>query len=255
MGSIYKRGKYWYIDTRVKGRRIRKRVAPSKDLAQFALKDAEVKAARDEFGFTKNDVAIDKFFNRFLEYSRVSHQPATIARYRVVLDHFVAFLDLPPRVTFLSEISADLIDRYKVFRKGAAMDSNTFVDGSLAEGTESSEKKGVRAHTINFEIRTLKLVFNLAIKWGFLKENPTKEVAKLKVNDSKPPRYLTVDECKRLLEACPPELYPIYFAFLNTGMRKAELEYLEWDDIDFQRRKIKIRRRFVQVITQIPPKS
>ena len=96
MGSIYKRGKHWYIDFRVKGRRVRKRVEPSKELAQLALKDAEVKAARDEFGFTKNDVAIDKFFNRFLEYSRVSHQPATTARYRVVLDHFKAFITSYP---------------------------------------------------------------------------------------------------------------------------------------------------------------
>jgi len=38
-------------------------------------------------------------------------------------------------------------------------------------------------------------------------------------------------------------LYPIYFTFLNTGMRKAELGNLEWDDIDFERRKISIRRK------------
>ena len=49
--------------------------------------------------------------------------------------------------------------------------------------------------------------------------------------------------CKRFLEACSPELYSIYFTFLNTGMRKAELENLEWDDVDFERRKISIRRK------------
>jgi integrase len=243
MGSVYKRGRNWYTDIRFKGRRIRQKVGPSKKLAELALKDAEVKIARDEFGFTKNDITIDKFFNRFVEYSKVSHQPATTARYRVVLDHFKLFLNQHSHVTFLSEISADIIDRYKVFRKGSRMDSNTLVDTSLAEEKELSDRKGVRAHTVNFEIRTLKLVFNLAIKWGYLKENPTKEVTKLKVNDSKPPRFLTVDECKRLLNACPPELYPIYFTFLNTGMRKAELENLEWDDVDLEQRKIIIRRK------------
>ena len=30
------------------------------------------------------------------------------------------------------------------------------------------------------------------------------------------------------------------FTFLNTGMRKAELENLEWDDVDSERRKISI---------------
>jgi len=230
-------------DIRVKRQRIRRKVGTSKKLAELALKDAEVKAARDEFCFTNNDIAIDKFFGRFLEYSEASHQPATTARYRVVLDHFKAFITSYPQVTVLSEISADLIDRYKVLRKEGEMDHGTEIVQSQADVTEHQEKKGVRAHTVNFEIRTLKLVFNLAIKWGHLKENPTKEVAKLKVNDSTSPRFLTVDECRRLLEACPPELYSIYFTFLNTGMRKAELENLEWEDIDFERRKISIRRK------------
>ena len=243
MGSVYKRRRNWYIDIRFKGRRIRKKVGSSKKLAELALKDAEVKVARDEYGFTKNDIAIDKFFNRFLKYSTASHQPATTARYRVVLDHFKTFLNSYPRVTFLSEISADLVDRYKVFRKEGRMNADSQVVESQTEGTEHPEKKGARSHTINFEIRTLKLVFNLAIKWGYLKENPTKEVAKLKVNDSKPPRFLTVEECQRLLAACPTELYPLYFTFLNTGMRKAELENLEWDDVDLERRKISIRRK------------
>jgi len=57
------------------------------------------------------------------------------------------------------------------------------------------------------------------------------------------PRFLTVEECQRLLEACPSDLHPVYFTFLNTGMRKAELEHLEWDDIDSTRRKIRIRRK------------
>ncbi|HUV65635.1 MAG TPA: hypothetical protein VMW24_17195 [Sedimentisphaerales bacterium] len=42
MGSIYKRGKNWYIDLYVKGRRIRKKVGRSKDVARLALQDAEV---------------------------------------------------------------------------------------------------------------------------------------------------------------------------------------------------------------------
>jgi integrase len=89
----------------------------------------------------------------------------------------------------------------------------------------------------------LKTIFNLAIKWGYLKENPTKGVVKLKVNDSKPPRFLSKEECQRLLNACPPDLYPVYYTFLNTGMRKAELLNLEWDDVDFTRRKIRICRK------------
>ena len=86
-------------------------------------------------------------------------------------------------------------------------------------------------------------VLNLAIKWGYLTENPTREVKKLKVTNSKPVRFLSKDECHRFLEACPDDLRAIYFTFLNTGMRLAELEHLEWTDVDLKRRRIRIRRK------------
>ncbi len=242
MGNIYKRGKHWYLDIRVKGRRIRRKVGASKKVAELALKDAEVKIARDQFGFSHDDLALDTFMDRFLEYSGANHQPRTTTRYRAVVDHFQRFLETQPNVTFLSEVTSETIDRYKIYRKDAWVNPN----GQSVESDKQVNghtRKGARAHTINFEVGVLKTAFFLAVKWGHLTENPTKGVKKLKVNDSKPPRFLTEEECRRLLDACPPELYPIYFTFLNTGMRKAELENLEWTDIDFRRRKISIRRK------------
>jgi len=103
MGSIFKRGKVWYVDVRVNGRRIRKRVGSSKQIALLALKDAEVKAARDEFGFAKTDITLDKFIEMFLDYSRANHRESTTNRYRAVIDHFQRFLKDNPKVTFVSK--------------------------------------------------------------------------------------------------------------------------------------------------------
>jgi len=242
MGNIYKRGKIWYIDIRVKGRRVRRRIGSSKRIAELALKDAEVKAAKEEFGFAQNDITIDKYMAQFLDYSRANHRESTTNRYRAVIDHFKEFLEAKQDITFMSEITTEIVDQYKVFRKNSLVNPN----GHPVESDEDIEeytRKGARAHTINFEIAALKTIFNVAIKWGYLKENPTKGIKKLKVTDSKALKFLSIEECQKLLNACPPDLHPIYFTFLNTGMRKAELENLEWDDIDFKRRKIKIRRK------------
>ena len=57
-----------------------------------------------------------------------------------------------------------MIDRYKVFRNGNWVNGN----GTRVESEESvteHTRKGARAHTINFEMDTLRLMFNLAIKW------------------------------------------------------------------------------------------
>jgi len=242
MGNVYKRGKNWYIDVRFKGCRIRRRVGTSKKIAELALKDAEVKIAKDEFGFAQNDIAIDKFMAEFLEYSRANHQASTTNRYRAVIDHFNRFLKTQPKITFLSEIRPETIDKYKIFRKDAWVNPNGQpVDSD--DDISGHTRRGARAHTINFEVGTLRTIFNLAIRWGYLKESPTKNVKKLKVNDSKALKFLSKKECKTLLDNCPDDLYPIYFTFLNTGMRKAELENLEWDDVDLSRKKIKIRRK------------
>jgi len=221
MGNIYKRGKTWYLDIRVKGRRIRKRVGSSKKIAELALRDAEVKIARDEFGFSKNDIDIDDFLCRFRDYSLANHRSTSTSRYQAVIDHFRAFLSENSPVTFLSEINTELIDLYKVHRK----------------------RSGVRSHTINFELDTLRLIFNLAIKWGYIKNNPTKGITRLKVDDAKPVRFLSQNECDRLLGACPENLYPIYYTFLTTGMRKGELENLQWGDVDLRRKQIQIRSK------------
>jgi len=242
MGSIYKRGKIWYIDVRAKGRRIRKRIGSSKRIAELALRDAEVKIARNEFGFGENDIALDKFFDMFVEYSQANHREATTKRYRAVMEHFRAFLETLRNVTFLSEVTTEVIDRYKVYRKSSWVNGNGHPVENDDEVTAKT-RKGARAHTINFEVDTLRMIFNLAIKWDYLKENPTKNVKRLKADDSKPPRFLTTEECRRLLEASPPELYPIYFTFLNTGLRKAELENLQWGDIELKRRRIQVRRK------------
>ena len=243
MARIYKRGKVWYLDVWASGRRIRRRVGTSKKIAELALQDAVVKAEREEFGFAKKDMSVPKFIEQFLEYSAANHRSATTSRYRAVTDHFQAFLNAKrPDISFVSQITSEVIDQYKVYRKDEWVNPN----GSKVESDDDVKdytRKGARAHTINFEVGALRTILNVAIKWGYLKENPTKGVTRLKVNDAKPVRFLTVEECHKLLNASPPDLYPIYFTFLNTGMRKAELENLEWADVDFNRRKIKIRRK------------
>ena len=240
MARIYKRGKIWYLDIRVKGRRIRRRVGTSKKVAELALKDAEVKAARHEFGFARKDIVIDKLLELFLEYSRANHREASTVRYSSVVDSFKRFLNAKANITFLSEITPETIEQYKIWRRDPESNFSNARSACADDNTKATPKQ-VTPDTVNFELKTLTNIFNRAIKWGYLTENPVTEVKKLKVSNSKPVRFLTVEECKRLLGACPEDLYPVFFTYLNTGMRKSELINLEWDDIDFKRRKIKIQ--------------
>jgi integrase len=203
-------------------------VGRSKRIAELALQDAEVKIARDEFGFTKNDISIDKLVESFLEYNQTNHRQSTVRRYKAVTDHLRRYLaQRRPDIIALSQLTAEAIDGFKTYRK----DSWVTPNGRAAKpGIEANGngQKGARARTINLELDGIKTMLNLAIRWGYLRENPMRLVKPLKVEDAKPVRFLTREECQRFLEATPSDLYPIYFTFLNTGMRKAELENLTW---------------------------
>ncbi len=219
MATLRRRGDTYQVDYRINGRRFRKAVGSSKRIAELALKDIEVKVAKGELGFTPKDNSLDKLFEEYLIYSRTNHSPASQKRYRAILDHLKSFLAKYPYLTKISHLNTKFFEDYKALRK----------------------EEGAANKTINNELQTFRAMFYLAMKWGYATDNPVKGVIHLKDDKNKKPRFLSKEECKILLDNCGEYLYPIFFTFLNTGMRKAELENLEWNDIDFERRKIKIR--------------
>jgi len=239
MGSIYKRGKIWYVDYRAGGRRFRRRVGPSKKVAELTLKNIEVRISQNDLTVVPNDKPIDAFLEEFMEYSRTNNTPGTCKRYRAVVDHFKRFLhERAPTVRRLCQLGPHLFERYKTWRK----DSTVTPNGRKAKEGKPRGKHP-KANTVNMEIGTLRTVFGRGVQWGHLAKNPTDGVDLLRVTDAKPPRFLSKEECRNLLANCGPDLYPIFFTFLHTGMRKSELLNLQWKDVDFRRRKILIRNK------------
>ena len=66
----------------------------------------------------------------------------------------------------------------------------------------------------NFELGTLRTIFNLAIRQKYLDENPVRDVGFQKTDDAKQRRFLTDAEIGRLLRACEPEFYSIFFVMI-----------------------------------------
>jgi len=102
--------------------------------------------------------------------------------------------------------------------------------------------------------RTLVMMFSYAAKHGYTTSNPAAETQKAKEIDA-PPGILTVQQTARLLEAASPELLPYVAIGAFAGLRRAELERLDWSDIHFDDNLIEVtaqksktaRRRFVKI--------
>ena len=129
--------------------------------------------------------------------------------------------------------------------------------------------------TINREVTALRAVLSLAVEEGLLDRHPLRTVKQLVVDTGNRPRYLKPAEVKRLYEALDTReetrrderdtankwrrdrhhaelpdlraipftdfLKPLVITALNTGCRRGELFNLQWDDIDFQERTLRVK--------------
>ena len=150
----------------------------------------------------------------------------------------------------LSEISPSMLDQWRLKR--------------LNEGISNA--------TLNRDIGVLKSLLTKAAEWGFLQENPLKNLKLLKIDRSPKVRYLSLDEETRLRQALSerdskikqerksanqwreergyalyPEfeeenacdyLMPMVLLSINTGLRQGELFNLSWGMVNLEERSL-----------------
>jgi excisionase family DNA binding protein len=101
-------------------------------------------------------------------------------------------------------------------------------------------KQGVRTSTINRCLAILRKMFNLAVEWGYLQNNPIKRVKFYSERDNLQERILLPEEEKRLFEVSPDGLRPVLTIALNSGMRLGEILNLKWEQIDLDSKTIRV---------------
>ena len=131
------------------------------------------------------------------------------------------FGDLP-----LRNFSVGLIEQYQTGR----------MKRGCRPVKEGETPKGNKPATINRLVETLKHMFTKAVEWEWVEEEAAKRVRKVRLlkENNRRLRYLTVEECQKLLRECSSHLRPIVTMALHTGMRKAEILGLTWDKVDLR---------------------
>jgi len=90
----------------------------------------------------------------------------------------------------------------------------------------------IKKASVNRELAFMKSMFNMAVEWGRLKENPCRGV-KLLRGEEKRLRILNAGEISGLISAAAAYLKPIIVGAIETGMRRGELLSLRWKHVDF----------------------
>lgn len=187
------------------------------------------------------------FINAFLDYSTtiLNKSPNSIKEYNYDLAMFFKFIKLHFHLTketdlkniTISDLTMDTVKKIKID------DIHAFL-GYLS--TEYHSKPATRARKIS----TIRIFFNYlcqdASSKFLLDQNPALNL-KTPKKDKRLPKYLSLDDSKKLLEAASDEDnrncerdFAITTLFLNCGMRLSELVGINSKDIDFNECKLNV---------------
>lgn len=225
--SQRKDGRYSYSYS-VDGKRC---VVYAKTLVE--LRNKEKKIIRDkEDGIDPNAadrMTLNQLYDRFIaqKYDLKEH---TRVNYMYMYNHFV-------RPTFGKKIIGKI--RYTDVKK--------FYYSLILD-------KGIKANTLDSVHTQLHPAFQMAVRDGVLRINPTDgvmaEIKKSHIWERKKRHALTVPEQRAFLDYLRSHReyqgwVPVITILLGTGMRIGECLGLRWDDLDFEKRIISVNHTFV----------
>jgi integrase len=220
--GVFQRHGHWWIDFYHQGKRVRRKVGPSKKLAELALADARLKQAKNEFlGICEpKRILFKDFADEYLEYSEANKGKSAYQRdVRMVQKHLLPLWG----GEYLDRITQKMVEDYRTGRS-----------------------RVVQPATVNLNLQTVKAFFNKAVAWDYLETSPAKSVKRMKANKGVE-RFLSQEEANLLLCACResdnPHLYAIVSVALHTGMRVGEVLRLQWQDVDFKTGRIQVVSR------------
>ena len=218
-----KRGKRYYIDYYVDGKRVRECVGDvPRKVAEDALKvrQAEIVQGKYRLKLKVQNPTFQALCQDYRDYLAPRREGKALKAYESRIKRLEPFFGKYR----LSQISLFLIEKYIRERRSQV----------------TYRKTRLSAATVNRELQVLKRMFNLAIEWGKTEVNPVRRVRYLK-EERKPDRVLSEEEQERLLASCASHVRMAVLLALHTGMRLGKVLNLSWLDVN-------LRESFITVI-------
>jgi integrase len=109
-----------------------------------------------------------------------------------------------------------------------------------AEKAEALGRKALKPKTYNNILTFLKSMLTWGVRVGYLATNPAdEERATLERHEMD---FLTPEEIRRLIAHSREPYATLVYLAIFTGLRRGELLALQWGDVDWNRRKLRVRR-------------
>lgn len=219
------RRKRWHYEFRVRGVCYRGALPEARTKSQAEQAESQIRQQvyEGKFGGLASAPRLKDFIDEiYLPWAKANKRSSRddVWRSGVLVEHFGK--------QRMDEIAPFQIERFKQERRA----------GLTWRGTQRTPA------SVNRELEVLSRIYTIAIDNGMNIQNPCRKVRLLRM-DNQRNRYLSEDEETRLmaiLEGRRAHLRSIVILALHTGMRRGEILSLRWNEVDFVRGLILVKR-------------
>ena len=213
---LYRRGGKWWFKFRFAGRSFREPAkTASKKLARDAERKRRMQLEEGYHGLKKRQppLTLNAASSAWLDMKRPTVSPKTDRVNKTHLAHILPVLGHK----FISDLDADDISRYQQARL----------------------RDKAAPKTVNLEVGTIRAILRRHRVWANLQPD-----VRMLAESGEHGQALVLADERRLLDACADSrsrsLMPAVLLALNTGMRYSELRLMRWDQIDLERRTLRV---------------
>lgn len=151
--------------------------------------------------------SFSSFTEEFLQYAEATYAKTSVDIFKVALRNFQSIVG----DCQLASLNYRHVDLYKADRL-----------------------RLVKPTTVNIELRSLRAILNVAVRWGMLEANPFSKMRQVRIPERMPLSF-SKEDFQKFMQAVGDHCMRDVFLFgVITGMRRGEILNLKWSDIDFQ---------------------
>ncbi|HPD15848.1 MAG TPA: tyrosine-type recombinase/integrase [Planctomycetota bacterium] len=210
---------YWHPAQR---RNVRKRVDGTRRQRESFLLDCQLQARREAAGLQSaatNHVEIEPLISAWRSHNAGRTRKRTWESYALGLARVLDWLEPRTRPHLVSDLRLADIEAFKA--------------AALAGGAAP--------RTVAMRVGALKQMLRWALREGRIASNPLAAWQPPRGDKRTVRRALTAFEFQQLLNASPPELADVWRFFVATAMRAGEVTSLEWNDVDADNHRLRVR--------------
>jgi len=151
-----------------------------------------------------------------------------------------------PRIRWKTYVSYESVIRLQIRPRIGHLGLTRLLPSNVQALYSAMERDGKSARLRQLTHAVLRSALGQAMKWGLITRNVCDAVEPPRAQ-SRPMQTLDEEQaCKFLSIARDDKHFPLYVLALTTGMRRGELLGLQWDDIDWKRGTLSVRRTLVE---------